>query len=168
MENFILTILIIAGIIFIVYLWTNRNTNEQITTDATSKKEALKMLIPLKIQAYERLVLFLERSKPTSLVTRLLPEASSPKELKILLLNTINQELEHNYSQQIYVSESLWQQILFAKEKLQQLINKAAREQKEPTVQSLAEQILLAYANGEDFMGQTLFLLRNEAKMLQL
>ncbi len=167
MENYIYIFLIAGGIIFIAYLWIGRNANDIETVGLTSKKESLKILFPLKIQAYERLVLFLERSKPTSLVLRILPMAKTAEELKILLLNTLNDELEHNFSQQIYVSEPLWQQILFTKERLQQIINQVTREEQAETAQILAEQILLAYAKEDDFVANTLLLLRNEARIFQ-
>lgn len=77
----------------------------------------------LRIQAYERLVLYLERITPGSLIMRLHQAGMSSKLLRSDMSKTVREELEHNLSQQIYVSEKSWNMIVKAKEETINLIN---------------------------------------------
>ncbi len=167
MENYIYIILIVAAVGFLFNLWSGNDKNTASTPPPINPDNSQSgSSFPLKMQAYERLALFLERSKPQSLIMRLLGERNTVAELQILLLNTIRTEFEHNFSQQIYVSESLWQEISLTKDKLVQLINQAATEKKD-TIKEFSEELLLQYTNEEDFIGKTLQMLRQEARSLQ-
>jgi len=77
----------------------------------------------LRIQAYERLVLYLERITPGALVMRLHQAGMSSKLLRSDMTKTVREELEHNLSQQIYVSEKSWKMVVKAKEETINLIN---------------------------------------------
>jgi hypothetical protein len=89
-------------------------------------KLANQMLItPLRLQAYERVVLFLERINPNSLVMRT-NKAVGAATLQGELLKTIRSEFEHNLSQQIYMSNASWESIVKAKEETIKIINVAA------------------------------------------
>src|SRR5664280_2340373 len=59
---------------------------------------------PIKLQAYERIVLFLERISLESLLVRVSSADMTAKQLHSALLNAIRSEFEHNLSQQIYLS----------------------------------------------------------------
>ena len=72
-------------------------------------------IIPIKLQAYERLTLFLERMTLTSLLIRVQPISTKKEDYQQLLIKTIEQEFEHNLSQQIYISNDCWNVILTAK-----------------------------------------------------
>jgi hypothetical protein len=87
------------------------------------RKEQDKTLLPLKLQAYERLILFIERISPESLVMRIHQPGISASQLKIDLIASINQEFNHNISQQLYVSSQCWQMIRIVKEEMINLIN---------------------------------------------
>lgn len=87
-----------------------------------------KQMLPIRLQAYERLILFLERIHPASLVMRVMPEATSAKQFQALLLQTIREEFEHNLVQQLYVSETAWSLIKAAREEMVQTINLSAAE----------------------------------------
>jgi len=87
------------------------------------KKEREKVLIPLRLQAYERLVLFLERINPPNLLTREMQAGMTVGLLQSSVLKAIRIEYEHNMSQQLYVTEHSWEQVKTAKEKVVQLIN---------------------------------------------
>lgn len=71
---------------------------------------------PMRLQAYERLSLFCERISIQSLVLRLNKNGLSAAEFQISLLLAIQQEYEHNITQQVYVSEKLWSIIKMAKD----------------------------------------------------
>lgn len=168
MENYIYILLILGAVAFLVYLWLGKSKNASADFGKNvMEKESKSEAFPLRMQAYERLALFLERNKPESLLMRLLGETESADDLQILLLNILREEFEHNFSQQIYISEALWQHISLTKDKLMQLVNKAAAEKKEATAKALSEELLLQYTNEEDFVGQTLQMLRKEARNVQ-
>jgi hypothetical protein len=72
--------------------------------------------LPLKLQAYERLSLFCERIAVPTLLFRLRQEGMSARELRMVLLLNIQQEYEHNITQQVYVSAQLWEIIKIARD----------------------------------------------------
>jgi hypothetical protein len=83
---------------------------------------------PVRLQAYERLILLLERISPQSLLIRVPPHDLSAEDYHHQLLSHIRQEFEHNLSQQIYISPLLWETIRSARENLIGMINKSAEE----------------------------------------
>lgn len=82
----------------------------------------------LRIQAYERLVLFLERIAPDALIMRLHQSGMSADGLKNDLTKAIREEFEHNLTQQVFVSEQVWAQVVHAREETIQLINIAHKK----------------------------------------
>lgn len=80
---------------------------------------------PLKLQAYERLVLFLERINPNSILVRVHRGGMTAGQLQSDLVATIRAEFEHNLSQQIYVSEQSWEEVKSAKEDMIRIVNNA-------------------------------------------
>ncbi len=85
-----------------------------------------KILIPIRLQAYERLALFLERISPESLIMRIQVPGYTAQQMQAELHNTIRIEFEHNLSQQIYISAEAWKVIKSSKENVIKLINSAA------------------------------------------
>ena len=81
------------------------------------------MLTPIRLQAYERLVLLLERMSPNSLIMRVNKPGMSALQLKTELIATINDEFSHNLSQQVYVSIQGWTLVRAVKEKMIHIIN---------------------------------------------
>ncbi len=90
---------------------------------AEMKREDRKHTLPLRLQAYERLSLFLERITPGTLVFRVHKNSMSARMFHAELLATIREEFEHNVTQQIYVSDRAWQQVKMAKEETLRIIN---------------------------------------------
>jgi hypothetical protein len=85
-----------------------------------------KTILPIRLQAYERIVLYLERIAPNSIVMRIYEPGMSAKLLQAALVKAIRDEFEHNMSQQIYVSEAAWIMTKQAKEETIKLINISA------------------------------------------
>lgn len=77
---------------------------------------------PLKLQAYERLMLFCERVSLSNLLLRIQSSEMSAKDLKSALVVAIQEEFEYNLSQQLYVSEKLWQIVKLAKNQLIEIV----------------------------------------------
>ncbi len=78
---------------------------------------------PLKLQACERLILFLERISPNSILLRVNRSGLSAVQLHSDLLATVRAEYEHNLSQQLYVSEEAWAEVISAKETMIKLFH---------------------------------------------
>lgn len=104
---------------------------------AQIKKEDHKQALPLRLQAYERITLFLERISPGPLVLRVHKSHMTSQMLHAELLATIREEYEHNVTQQIYVSDRAWGQVKMSKEETLRIIN-IAYEQTGPSASGTA------------------------------
>ena len=92
-------------------------------------RENQKQALPIRLQAYERLVLLLERINPSDLLMRIAPISKSKDDYATLLSHHIQTEFEHNLTQQIYLTAETWDIVLKAKNSTVQIIRKnAARE----------------------------------------
>lgn len=121
----LLKIIIPAGAVFAAayFLVKRFLDNEQKRREFELKKTNQANITPLKIQAYERIVIFLERINPNSLVVRVNKNNMNARQLHLELVSAIKSEYEHNLSQQIYMSEGAWELVKNAKEEIIKLIN---------------------------------------------
>ena len=87
-----------------------------------------KLITPIRLQAYERLVLLLERISPELLVMRANYPDKTCEQMHSELLQSIRAEFEHNLSQQLYVSVEAWHSVRNAKNYTVTLINNAAKD----------------------------------------
>ena len=111
----------------------------------------------------------LERLEPNSLITRLLPSDMTSKEYQMILIATIKAEFEHNLSQQIYVSSTVWNAVVVVKnDLLKTVIIKGTELGSEGTGSQLSRAILNHYMELETGSpnGAALELIRNEVKNL--
>ncbi|MFD2573180.1 hypothetical protein ACFSUS_21235 [Spirosoma soli] len=83
-------------------------------------------VVPIRLQAYERMVLFLERISPNNLLVRLGSSSTTVIEFQQRLLQEIRDEYNHNLSQQVYMSQPVWDQIQAAMNEVTTLINQAS------------------------------------------
>jgi hypothetical protein len=90
-----------------------------------------KVMVPIRLQAYERIVLFLERISPDALALRVQQPGMNAKLMQMALLTTIRAEFDHNLSQQIYMSQQTWEAVISAKESVAKLVNAASSRLKE-------------------------------------
>lgn len=95
------------------------------------KRQNSNMLIPMKLQAYERLTIFLDRISLETLVLRLADPSINATQFKHLLIRNINDEFTHNVSQQIYVSNQAWKVIKAVKEQVILIIENSYKDMKE-------------------------------------
>lgn len=91
--------------------------------DAAWRSKQTKQTLPIRLQAYERLVLFMERAEFNSLIPRVRDIDMTAQELQYALITAIRAEYEHNITQQIYVSAKLWRSIVLCKDELIKTIN---------------------------------------------
>lgn len=92
----------------------------------TLRQDAQKITLPLRLQAYERLTLLCDRVEIPNALLRIRTPGMTVGELTGALLLAISQEFEHNTSQQLFVSETLWQIIRVAREQTLSLITQAS------------------------------------------
>jgi len=116
-------ILIFSGAFFL--LWYYLKHTRKVVPIATNN-ENQKVILPLRLQAYERFVLFMERIHPSNLVLRLNSPDLTALQLQSLLVRTIREEFEYNLSQQLYISGSSWELVKNAKEETISMINQAS------------------------------------------
>lgn len=87
--------------------------------------DADKQLTPMKLQAYERMILYVERIGLEGLVMRVFLPEMTAQQLQIALNRTIREEFEHNLTQQLYVSEAAWAEVKAAREYISSIIGQA-------------------------------------------
>lgn len=105
------------------------------------------VILPLRLQAYERMALFLERIDPNQLVMRIHTGGLTVLQEQNLLLTAIRSEFEHNLSQQIYLSDHVWQKVCEAKSDIETIINTVAADMdKEADSREFAETVLAVTA----------------------
>ena len=107
-------------------------------------------IMPLRLQAYERMILFLERISPESLIIRVNRSGYTCQQLQSELMNAIRSEFEHNLSQQLYVSPGAWEMLKIARGRTIQLINMMAdKVQKDSPSINLSKAILESIVDQE-------------------
>ncbi len=128
------------------------------------KNENSNKTLPLRLQAYERLALFCERITPENMLLRFRKDATTGKDLEQLLILAIKQEYDHNLTQQIYVSESLWSIIKMCKNQVIELVARAAKapDSDDPNVFS---EIVLTALDESNPVKTALKAIRNEVEI---
>lgn len=124
--------------------------NEEKLRNYELRKNSLSTITPIRLRAYERLILVLERTTPSTLILSVAKPGMSNMELHSQLLTTLRQEFSHNFSQQIYVSDEIWNYIRGTQESLLQLINTCASKcNPNDSANGLAELIIQVYSSSE-------------------
>lgn len=104
-----------------------------LTQETTRKQLALfhetqNITLPMRLQAYERLTLYVERISPRNLLNRVYQKDMNVAVYAAILSETIKNEFEHNLAQQIYVSRGVWETVRTVKEQEINIINAMARQ----------------------------------------
>jgi hypothetical protein len=141
----ILKITIPALIVFFTAWLVLKN---MIANDQDKRRQELilqnsRTVTPIKLQAYERVVLFLERISLESLLVRVSTPDMSAQQLHSAMLTTIRSEFEHNLSQQIYMSQQAWEVVRNARSNMIKIINSEAEKLKPDTTGMAFSKILL-------------------------
>lgn len=123
------------------YFFRLHTKNEEGRRRFLLHKDSQKDTLPVRMQAYERMALFLERIAIPNLVVRVGPQSDHKADYENLLIKSIETEFDHNLSQQIYMTDECWNIIKAAKSATIQMIRKAAMSETE-TADKLREDIL--------------------------
>jgi hypothetical protein len=132
-------IVFLTAYLIIVNQYKNEDKRRRTEIAMASQKTVL----PIRLQAYERLALLLERISPESIIMRQNLSSMTAKQLQSELLAAIRAEFDHNLSQQVYISSEAWERIKNTRSNIISLINTAA-QQIEPNASSytLSQKIL--------------------------
>ena len=96
-------------------------------------------VVPLKIQAYERLVLYLERIRYAVLVKRIFMPGMSRTDLQFALIQNVQDEFEHNLAQRLYISEASWFNVVIVKDEVLKNINNTFGENPDADAPTMAQ-----------------------------
>ena len=135
---------IVVGIIA-YYFFKGHTANEEGRRRYLIQKEAQNQLIPMRLQAYERITLFLERTDPNKLLVRVKPISEDSAKYEELLIKNIEQEFEHNLAQQIYLTSECWNLVNAAKNATIQVIRQGAMREKDTTAAKMREFLLRSF-----------------------
>lgn len=124
------------------YLFNSHFKDQQNTRRWLLQKENQKEALPLRLQAYERMTLYMERINPTKLLIRIPPISPDKNDYENFIIAHIEQEFEHNLTQQIYMSDECWTIIVTAKNATIQMIRKANRTESVDNADKLREVVL--------------------------
>lgn len=154
MDEFIELLKIVAPslVVFLTTMYLVRQylKNEEKRRSQQMRAEHQKNFVPLRMQAYERVILLLERIAPGSLIMRVYKPGMSSRLLQADLVKAIREEYEHNMSQQLYMSHHAWVMVKHAKEETIKMINLASHELKiDASGNELAQLIFEATATME-------------------
>ncbi|MEM7108584.1 MAG: hypothetical protein AAF519_10200 [Bacteroidota bacterium] len=121
-------ILLPAGaVLYAMYLIVKSFLDKELERQALLVRgKSIETVLPNRLHAYERICLFLERISPNNLVVRLNNGDYTAREFQHIMLKEVREEYNHNVSQQVYMSDEVWDLVKTAKEELIVSINESA------------------------------------------
>jgi N-acyl-D-aspartate/D-glutamate deacylase len=117
--------LLLLGMYFLIKTYVDRDYKLRLLELRMKNSESV---LPIRLQAYERMTLFLERITPSNLLIRVSGSGQTASDYHRMLINDIRNEYNHNLSQQIYMTDLTWEKIQSAKENVVTLINRSYHE----------------------------------------
>jgi hypothetical protein len=116
--------LVLLGIYLSIEAMLRRQMEKTVLELRARNTEAI---MPVRLQAYERMALFLERISPQNLIIRINQPGMTAGELHAVLIREIREEYSHNLSQQIYMGQGVWALIRNAMEDMVSVTNTSAQ-----------------------------------------
>jgi hypothetical protein len=151
----------VAYYLFNLYFKEQQNTRRWLL-----QKDAQKDALPLRLQAYERMTLFLERISLTKLLVRISPISTDKMDYGNLIIDHIEQEFEHNLTQQIYMSDECWSIITTAKNATIQMIRKTIVTEEIKDADSLRNVLLNDLLDKQSPSNAALAYIKNEVSQM--
>lgn len=116
-----------AVVLYAVFLLVKSFLDKELQKKSLEvRSKSIETVLPNRLHAYERICLFLERMHPDNMVVRLNNGKYTAREFQQIMLNEIREEYNHNVSQQLYMSDEVWELVKSAKEDLTVVINDVA------------------------------------------
>lgn len=152
---------LVAYYFFNAYFKDQQNTRRWLL-----QKDNRKDTLPLRLQAFERMTLFMERINPSQLLVRITPFSDDKNEYANYVIAQVEQEFEHNLAQQIYISDECWSIITAAKNATIQMIRLATKSEKVADANQLRELILSDLLEKQSPSSAALAFIKNEVGQL--
>ena len=140
-------LLMVAAMILLFRLIKMKDAELRNGSKMELRVQSLKIIMPLRVQAYERFLLYLERVQLPQLVKRVYTPGMEKGTLHLLLLQNVREEFEHNLAQQLYVAGTTWTAVMNAKEELVNQINETFEQLKDENDTAIIAQSLVALPN---------------------
>lgn len=146
---------------FMFSKFTEHDNNEKKLEALFAKKRES---LPIKLQAYERLLLFCERINPSKLLLRVQPIGNDANAYLHLLIGNIDQEFEHNMVQQLYVSDDAWKALIASKLAITNKLYEIAEESSD--AKELREKMLSTFSVQESPTETAVAIIKHQVKKL--
>ncbi|MBJ04336.1 MAG: hypothetical protein CMP65_00340 [Flavobacteriales bacterium] len=160
-ENIFIVLIILTFITFTIFLFFKKNKNHSQNYKISESE------LKIKLHAYERLILFLERIEPVGMLNRLSLHDVNVKDLKSILIKRIITEYEYNVSQQIYVPSKLWKLIESAKNlTISNIVTVSESLNDDSKVEHFVSKILISSESSRFIFQKSKEMLRNEVLKL--
>lgn len=160
--TYVLPALVTGGVAYyMMNAFVRQNNNEKKFEMLTQKK---KDSLPIRLQAYERMLLFCERINPIKMLIRVKPVGNETDKYLQLVLQQIEQEFEHNMVQQLYITDECWNVIIAAKNSVINKLKQVALDSN--SAADFRENILLDYAKEQPPTDTAVAFLKNEVKKM--
>lgn len=159
----------IPAIIVLLAAWivmSKEMQNEDARRNFEIRRNAQNVTQPIRLRAYERLALMLERTTPEFLLLNMQLQGMTAGQLQVQLLHKIREEFDHNTSQQIYVNDETWMAIISARETMLGFVNACTMHVgADAPAMTMAQAMIAAYNNnGETNNQKAMALLKKEVR----
>ncbi len=154
----------IVVFVTVYYMLQQYLAQERFKMNSTQFQNNKEQILPLRLQAYERLSLFLERARVTNLILRFPKGEMNYSQWISTLMLAIQQEYEHNMVQQIYVSDPLWNIISLTKDEIFQSLNEIAHLYEQNPEDSIAIQKSIEHS--QQYITTALSAIKQEVKLI--
>ena len=166
----LLKILLPAGLVlYLAYLLVRTFLQKQMDEIAMGiRQKNQETVTPIRLQAYERIILLLERTTPAHLIPRLSSDDYTAKEFQHILIHEIRNEFNHNLSQQLYMSVAAWTYVTSSIEQIISLINSSAMTLDEGSKASELSKVILenSHKEGEQLSMQAIQFIKEEIQSI--
>ncbi len=156
---------VITGVVA-YYFFDLYTKNEERRLRFLLNNETQKDALPIRLQAFERMTLYLERINPAKLLIRITPISEDKNDYENYVIAQIEQEFEHNLTQQIYMSDECWTIIVTAKNATIQMIRKANLSERVDNANKLREVILNDLMDKQTPSYTALAYIKNEVSLI--
>lgn len=160
----ILPAVIVGAVAF--YFFYTHSRNEENRRKFQLVRENRKTALPVRLQAYERMALFLERISPGKILFRVKPVNNDAGKYADLLIRSIEQEFDHNLAQQIYLTGDCWDYIKTAKNATIAIIRKASQRDEVNDPDKLREVILTSLMDQQPPTEAALAFIKKEVRSI--
>jgi hypothetical protein len=124
------TLIIAVALYYLIKQFMDREYQRRLLDLRLKNTETI---LPIRLQAYERICLFLERITPSNLLVRISPAGYTASEYLSILTAEIRSEYSHNLSQQLYMTEQAWEMVKQGKEDIVTLLNRVYQQMPDKT-----------------------------------